>query len=495
MEVASDRLVLENNIPVKFLASPNHGAALQEKAFIVIHYTEGQSFQAAVSWLTSPSSQVSSHLVIGRNGEVAQLVPFNIIAWHAGASTWNSYSSLNQYSVGIELDNAGMMKRSGNQWISYFGKVYPDSEVLVAPHKAYPSVMYGWHKYTDIQLKTAAEVAAALVRIYGFREILGHDDIAPKRKWDPGPAFPMEQFRLDVATLANGGVVTPPPPPTPTPTPPPDPTPENNPPINITTHYRVENLDNGQSAEYTWSTAFKPMVLLPVPYISLLTTGAEASHLDCGAASASMLLKAYLNSQMTPDEFYASIAPAANSFLSAAQLSSKLGKLGVLTEIRTLLSIQDLFGALASGKPLVLSMRYKVFEQAGLTEKSFDGPHFGVLVGMDVKNVYIHDPLYTNQMSGEAHAYPLEIFWNAWKDVVNDPKYPGTERSAIIPVAAVGFKLTRKVKVNLTSLNVRSGPGMNFPAVGVVRKDEILELSRELSGWGQIGPNRWVMLA
>jgi N-acetylmuramoyl-L-alanine amidase len=196
MQIASNRLFLDNNTPVKFFTSPNHGGPLQEKAFIIMHYTGGSSLQSAIGWLIDPASKVSSHLVIGRNGDLAQLVPFDTVGWHAGISAWENYTSLNNFSIGIELDNAGMMKRVGNQWISSFGKVYPDSEVIASAHKSTPSVVYGWHKYTDPQLKTAAEVVAALIKAYGFREILGHDDIAPKRKWDPGPAFPMEQFRL-----------------------------------------------------------------------------------------------------------------------------------------------------------------------------------------------------------------------------------------------------------------------------------------------------------
>src|SRR5512133_3766674 len=172
MQIANDRLVLDNNIPVRYVQSPNHGIGLVEKAFIIIHFTAGASLQAAVSWLIDPNSKVSSHLVIGRNGDVVQLLPFNTVGWHAGVSTWKQYSNLNPYSIGIELDNAGMMKRSGNQWISGFGKAYPDSEVIAAAHKAAPSVIYGWHKYTDIQLKTTAEVVAILMKTYGFREIL-----------------------------------------------------------------------------------------------------------------------------------------------------------------------------------------------------------------------------------------------------------------------------------------------------------------------------------
>jgi N-acetylmuramoyl-L-alanine amidase len=493
MKILNNRLVLDSDVPVRFVSTPNHAGPLDEKAFIIMHYTGGSSLQSTVTWFTDPKSQVSSHIVIGRDGEIVQMVPFDTVAWQAGASTWENYTALNKYSVGIELDNAGMLQHSGSQWVSSFGKVYPESEVLIAPHKSYPKVIYGWHKYTDIQIKAAARVAAELIRTYGFREILGHDDVAPKRKWDPGPAFPMEQFRLDVMALVNGQPVPPPPDPTPPPAPEPPPVPvppQGNKPM----RYKVENLDTGKSVEYTWSTAFKPVVLLPVPYVSQIGVGADVHHNDCGAASAIMLLAAYFNVQMTPDEFYVKFGIPGDPFLSVVQLRNAMGSLGLLTDFRATLSIQDLFGALAAGKPPIVLLRYKLLEEAGLTEKTFEGPHFAVVVGLDIKNIYIHDPLYTNPDDGNAHAYPLDIFWKAWKEVANDTKYPGPERGAIIPTAGIGFRLARTVKVNQTTLNIRSGPGVNFPVVGSAKKGEVFDVTREMSGWGEIGENRWFAL-
>jgi uncharacterized protein YgiM (DUF1202 family) len=86
------------------------------------------------------------------------------------------------------------------------------------------------------------------------------------------------------------------------------------------------------------------------------------------------------------------------------------------------------------------------------------------------------------------------VFWKAWKEVASDPAIPNPERSAIIPAAGIGFQMTRKVRVNITILNVRSGPGLNNPLVGTVKKGEILEISREMTGWGEIGFNRWISL-
>ncbi|MGC1375230.1 MAG: N-acetylmuramoyl-L-alanine amidase [Anaerolineales bacterium] len=499
MKIVNDRLVLDNDIPVRFVPSPNHGSLLLEKAFVVIHFTEGSSFEAAITWLTDPASQVSSHLVIGRNGEVAQLLPFTTIGWHAGVSTWEQYTQLNSYSVGIELDNAGRMKRSGNQWVSAFGKVYPDSEVMVAAHKANPSVVCGWHKFTDIQLQTTTEIVAALIRTYGFREIVGHDDIAPKRKWDPGPAFPMDQFRLDVAALVNAGATgdgqgdgatTIPKPPddggsTPTETPPGSPQ----------RHYKLENIDTGQSTEYTLSTAYKPVVLLPVPYVSQFGSGANPSVNDCGAASAVMLLRAYQDTPITPDEFHTKFASSGAPYLSVQQLWAGINSLGVSADSRTNLGMQDLFTFLAAGKPLITPLHYKTLADAGLTEQTFDGPYFAVVVGMDIQNIYIHDPLYANAADGEARSYPLELFGQAWKDVAADPNFPNPACSAIVPTLGIGFQLTRKVKVTTASLNIRKEPALTASPAGSLKKDQIVEITRELNGWGEIPGVGWISLS
>lgn len=210
-----------------------------------------------------------------------------------------------------------------------------------------------------------------------------------------------------------------------------------------------------------------------------------------------MLFKAYLpNFQMTPDEFYTRFAiPGRDPYLSVNQLRNALGSLGVLTDFRAGLTMQDVFNFLAAGKPTIVLLRYKVFEDAGLTERPFEGPHFAVLVGMDIRYVYLHDPLYTSASQGEAHPYPLELFWRAWKEVATDPQVPNPERSAIIPVAPIGSKPSRRVRVNAPALNVREGPGINHRIVGTLKLNETVEIQREVNGWGAMSSNRWVMLS
>ena len=196
MEVINHLLFFKDGTQVPFKVSPNISSGLQPE-YIVLHYTAGPTVKAAVSTLTSKSAQVSSHLVIGRDGSIIQLVPFNKVAWHAGVSSWEGRNSLNVYSFGIELDNNGRLNRVGNQWSSIFKQIIPDDQVIVAKHKNGRGP-YGWQTYTDAQLETAVEACQALFLAYRLRDVVGHDDIAPLRKSDPGPAFPIDNFRSHV---------------------------------------------------------------------------------------------------------------------------------------------------------------------------------------------------------------------------------------------------------------------------------------------------------
>jgi len=260
--------------------------------------------------------------------------------------------------------------------------------------------------------------------------------------------------------------------------------------------FRVQNLNTNDVVDYTnWSTAFKPVTLLPVPYVSQLGAGAEAHKNDCGAACAVMLLCGYNGAAMTPDEFYTTFNLQGDPYLSVPTLRNALGKLGVLTGFQAGLTMADLFNTFATGKPVVVLIRYKVLEDAGLTEKHYEGPHFAVGVGMDSKYIYLHDPLYTNASDGEAHPYPLDLFWKAWKDVALDPKYPNPERSAIIPVVGLGYRMEKPVVVNTPSLNIRNGPSLSNVIVGSVKKGHLVKVMREVNGWGEIGRDQWIYLA
>ena len=196
MKISRHKLQTDEGEAYPWVPSPHRGGKL-EPLYLVMHYTAGRSVDESVRWMANPASKASAHVVVGRDGSIVQQVPFDTVAWHAGASRWEGRSGLNRYSIGIELDNAGRLVRQGERWRAWFGQLYEDDDVIVATHKN-ESQPAGWHAFTPAQLDAALELAALLVDRYALRDIIGHDDIAPGRKSDPGPAFPMASFRARI---------------------------------------------------------------------------------------------------------------------------------------------------------------------------------------------------------------------------------------------------------------------------------------------------------
>lgn len=161
---------------------------------IIMHYTGGRDAASSAKYLAEPDVKASAHLVIGRDGEVYQLVPFNLESWHAGVSSYGGRNSFNKYAIGIELDNAGVLTKVGNNFQAWFGKNYPENEVIHATHRNETSPRY-WHAYTQKQLERTLEITELLVATYSIKNILGHEEISPGRKQDPGPAFELDRFR------------------------------------------------------------------------------------------------------------------------------------------------------------------------------------------------------------------------------------------------------------------------------------------------------------
>lgn len=181
---------------INFSESPNHGEPFESGLpdTIIIHYTAGSSAESSVRTLNNPRSKASTHLVIGRDGSITQLVPFNIIAWHAGKSTYQGRVGFNKYSIGIEMDNAGRLVKSGGNYTAWFGKIYKEEDVVQAVHRNESTPSY-WHLYTEKQITIVHDICVNLVDNYGITSIFGHEDISPGRKSDPGPAFPLDKLR------------------------------------------------------------------------------------------------------------------------------------------------------------------------------------------------------------------------------------------------------------------------------------------------------------
>ena len=128
--------------------------------FIIFHYTGMKNELAAIKRLTNIQSEVSSHYLIKNNGQIITLVPDLYIAWHAGISSWKNYRSINKYSIGIEISNPG--------------------------HD------FKYKKFSKKQINSVSKLSRFLIKKYKIKSknILGHSDIAPIRKKDPGEKFP-----------------------------------------------------------------------------------------------------------------------------------------------------------------------------------------------------------------------------------------------------------------------------------------------------------------
>jgi len=193
MKIKNDLLEGDN---IKFVKTPNHSGVFKagDLDTIVIHYTAGPTAASAINTLTSPRVKASAHLVIERDGNVTQLAPFNVITWHAGPSTHNGRDGLNKYSIGIEIVNEGPLEQSGDIYRSWSGKRYTKEDVIYAVDRNDVKSKY-WHVYTPEQIEVVTDICQLLVDTYGLKFILGHEEIAPGRKFDPGPAFPLDRMR------------------------------------------------------------------------------------------------------------------------------------------------------------------------------------------------------------------------------------------------------------------------------------------------------------
>ena len=144
----------------------------------------------------------------------------------------------------------------------------------------------------------------------------------------------------------------------------------------------------------------------------------------------------------------------------------------------------DLILTVTSARPTILLIKQSVLKDAGLTGETASGAHYVVGVGVDVNQVYIHDPLRKDD-SGKAQGIPWMTFYQAWT------QGEGGERLAVVP----RNQLFRRMVVSAPLVNVRQQAGASGPIVGTVKKGEVFEISVFQSGWGKIGEGRWVTLS
>ena len=140
--------------------SPNFGERKEgaRPSMILIHYTGMETAEAAFSRLCDPASEVSAHYMIERNGQITQMVDEDKRAWHAGVSLWQGETDINSCSIGIELENKG--------------------------HE------FGYEDFPPAQIKALIALCHDIMTRHEIKWILGHEDVAPGRKQDPGEKFP-----------------------------------------------------------------------------------------------------------------------------------------------------------------------------------------------------------------------------------------------------------------------------------------------------------------
>ncbi len=148
-------------------SSPNFGPRRDGLTphLIVLHYTAMESAEAALARLCDPEAEVSAHYLIAGNGQVYQMVAEDQRAWHAGAGEWAGQDDINSRSIGIELDNRGD------------------------------------HPFSEPLMHSLEELLRQIMRRHSIiaTGVIGHSDMAPGRKSDPGPHF-------DWARLARQGL-------------------------------------------------------------------------------------------------------------------------------------------------------------------------------------------------------------------------------------------------------------------------------------------------
>lgn len=198
--VKSHRLQLDG-AAVASRASPNRGGALAPDG-IVVHDTAGDIDGAgSVDWLCNKAAKASAHLVVHRDGRVTQLVPFNVVAWHAGVSSFRGRSGCNGFSIGIEIASPGRLgPAAGGGWRTAYGAAIPKDDGFLV-EEAHTTVHgYGaWLHYSDAQLAAVTAICLALRVAYpAIAWIAPHWEISPGRKVDTGPLFPLEGLRARV---------------------------------------------------------------------------------------------------------------------------------------------------------------------------------------------------------------------------------------------------------------------------------------------------------
>lgn len=179
------------------------GPPMEIRRFGVVHFTDGATAKSSADfWRTPAAKGAEAHIIIDRDGTIYQIRPFNQQCDHAGESAWTdpktgiTYVGLNRCSIGIENANGGFddPERDAFDWAK---KNVPGFKSLRLTHKN-EKTPRDWEAYPEAQIAACIAVGKAITERYKLDDFIGHEDIAPKRKVDPGPAFPMDRFRKEL---------------------------------------------------------------------------------------------------------------------------------------------------------------------------------------------------------------------------------------------------------------------------------------------------------
>ncbi|MGX9427968.1 N-acetylmuramoyl-L-alanine amidase [Bradyrhizobium sp. LeoA1S1] len=191
----------QNGVSFPFKKSPNHSGALKPR-FIVIHDTaSGLKDDGDISWLTNPAAKVSAHVVVSRDGKITQLVPFNVVAWHAGQSQWKGLKFMNSYAVGIEIDNPGKLQKVSdgvykNEVCTIDTNKNPSLNVEYAKTTAHGAGY--WLHYSPEQIAAVEDLCRAICDTFNIEDVITHWMISPGRKIDTNPLYPLADLRAAV---------------------------------------------------------------------------------------------------------------------------------------------------------------------------------------------------------------------------------------------------------------------------------------------------------
>src|SRR5215207_3799425 len=200
MKIENHRLVgVTPDFRPEFLLDEPGGPLPKEGLVAVVHYAVTGSAGATAAVLKA-REYVSCHIALDGAGRVIQQVPFDRIAWHAGASSYKGRTDVNRFSLGIEIGNPGpLLKQPDGTFRTSYGAPWKGG-VVEAWHKndtAHRSWRF-WAEYSQTEIDLVVHLCTLWGDTYGIVDVVGHDEIAPGRKSDPGPAFPIDFLRATV---------------------------------------------------------------------------------------------------------------------------------------------------------------------------------------------------------------------------------------------------------------------------------------------------------